>query len=131
MKKKVASYLELARRDLAHATDTLDKHLANAAFSVQQAAEKIIKAVLTQEGIGFPATTHQLDLLVGLLPGEHLWRADLLDLVGLTSAATVYCYPTANDDIPRDPDRATIGRHLAAIRAVLPEIADWCREHPR
>ena len=130
MKKKVSSYLELARRDLAHATDTLDKHLANAAFSVQQAAEKIIKAVLTREGIAFPATTHQLDMLVGLLPGEHLWRADLLDLVGLTSAATVYRYPTANDDIPRDPDRATIGRHLAAIHILLPEIADWCREHP-
>ena len=130
MKKKVASYLELARRDLAHAADTLDKHPANAAFSVQQAAEKIIKAVLTQQGIGFPATTHQLDLLVGLLPGDHLWRADLLDWVGLTSAATVYRYPTANDDIPRDPDRATIARHLAAIRAVLPEIVDWCKEQP-
>lgn len=128
MKKKVASFLELARRDLAHATDTLDKHPANAAFSVQQAAEKIIKAVLTQQGIGFPATTHQLELLVGLLPGDHLWRADLLDWVGLTSAATVYRYPTASDDIPRDPDRAVIARHLAAIRIVLLEIMDWCRE---
>src|ERR1700760_587407 len=99
-------------------------------FFVQQAAEKTIKAVLTQESIAFPATTHQLDLIVGLLPGDHLWRADSLEWVGLTSAARVYRCPTANDDIPRDPDRAVIGRHLAAIRAILPEIADWCREQP-
>jgi HEPN domain-containing protein len=130
MKKRVASYLELARRDLAHATDALDRHPADAAFSAQQAAEKIIKAVLTQQDIAFPATTPQLDLLVGLLPGDHLWRAALLDWVGLTSAATAYRYPTASDDIPRDPDRTTIARHLTAIRTALPEIADWCREHP-
>jgi HEPN domain-containing protein len=130
VRKKVASYLELARRDLAHAADTLEKHPANAAFSVQQAAEKIIKAVLTRDGVLFPVTTHQLDLLVGLLPGDHLWRADLLDWVGLTSAATVYRYPTANDDIPRDPDRATIARYILSIRTLLPEIADWCREQP-
>ena len=128
MTKKARSFLTLAKIDLDHARDNLQRHRRQAAWSVEQAAEKMIKAILTVEEIAFPATSHQLDHLVSLIPSDNPFKADLLDLTRLTSAATIYRYPTAGGDVPRDPPEKETTEDLEKIRLLLPEVEDWIRE---
>ena len=51
MAPDVAAYIALAREDLGAATGLRDAFLRHAAFCLEQAAEKLIKAALTREGI--------------------------------------------------------------------------------
>jgi HEPN domain-containing protein len=128
MNRKAESLLSLAEKDLAHAADNLHRHPRHAAFSVQQAAEKMIKAVLETEGVSYPSTSHQLDQLVARIPTSNPFRGDLLPLTRLTPAATKYRYPTPSGDVPKDPPGAEIEEDMAAVKGLLPEIRDWVSE---
>ena len=66
MSGKAESLIELARRDLALAKLIRTSDPGNAVFHLQQAAEKLAKAVLTVEGIMFGAG-HQIGALAGAL----------------------------------------------------------------
>ncbi|MDX2222962.1 MAG: HEPN domain-containing protein [Rhodospirillaceae bacterium] len=125
MSRKVAAYLALAREDLAASRTLALNFPRHAAFNVEQAAEKIIKAVLTKEGIVFGAGHHQLARLVGALPLDHPWRADLMSLDKHSPAATALRYPTPGGIVPPNPDIAQITADIAEIELLLPEIADW------
>jgi HEPN domain-containing protein len=124
---KIESLLALARKDLLHAEDNVRSHPRHAHFSVQQAAEKMIKAILEREGVSYPATTHQLDDLVSRIPESNPFRGDLLPLTRLTPAATRYRYPTAWGDVPDDPSAQEVADDLAAVKLLLPEVEDWIR----
>lgn len=131
MTRKAESLLALAEKDLAHAADNARSHPRHAAFSVQQAAEKLIKAVLEKEGVSYPAARHQLDNLVARVPPSNPFKGDLLPLTRLTSAATKYRYPTARGDVPDDPPISEIVEDMEAARLLLPEVRDWLREDRR
>lgn len=128
MNKKAESLLSLAEKDLAHAADNMRKHPRHAAFSVQQAAEKLIKSVLETEGVVYPSLSHQLDELVARVPSSNPFKGDLIPLTRLTSAATKYRYPTARGDVPDDPPMSEIQEDMTAVQALLPEVRDWLRE---
>jgi HEPN domain-containing protein len=128
MTKKADSLVDLAEKDISHATDNIGTHPNHAAFSVQQAAEKLIKAVLEQENITYPSTSHQLDDLVGRVPPTNPFKGDLIPLTRLTSAATKYRYPTARGGVPDDPPMSEIVEDLKSVTLLLPEIRDWLRE---
>lgn len=127
MKKKVESLLDLAERDIAHATDNLSSYPAYAAMSVQQAAEKMIKAALEVEGVSYPATSHQLDVLISHVPAANPFKADFAPLARLTSAATRYRYPTPRGEVPEDPPPVETKADMDAVKLLLPEVRDWCR----
>ena len=81
-------------------------------FHVQQAAEKLLKALLAVQGIDYPRT-HDLDLLVALLEGTSCsLPADLLDIVELTPMATVFRYEELplDESLPRDQWLAQLAR---------------------
>ena len=122
------SLLTLAARDLSHARDNVRKHPSHAAFSLQQAAEKMIKALLETEGVDYPFRSHQLAELVSRVPDGNPFKADLIQLTHLTSAATRYRYPTPSDDVPAEPSAEELQRDLAVLLALLPEIRDWLHE---
>jgi HEPN domain-containing protein len=126
--KKAESLLRLAENDIGHAADNLRSHPAHAAMSMQQAAEKMIKAVLELENVSYPATSHQLDLLISLVPAINPFKGDFAPLARLTAAATKYRYPTARGDVPEDPPASEIRADLDAVRLLLPEVRDWARE---
>lgn len=128
MDRKAASLIALAREDLGAAKRLRRELPRHAAFHVEQAAEKLIKAVLTTEGIDYPATHHQLGRLAEELPPDHVWRPDLSALDKHTSAATIYRYPTPSGGMPRMPDPDALARDIAEIERLVPEIEDWCRE---
>jgi HEPN domain-containing protein len=128
MSRKSVAFLDLAATDLAHAKANLHKFPRHAAFTLQQAAEKIIKAVLTAENAMFPGTSHQLDDLVSRIPATNPFRADLLGLGHLTSSATRYRYPTPRGDVPEDPSVAEMKEDLETLELLLPEVRAWLRE---
>jgi HEPN domain-containing protein len=68
----IASYLRIANEDLAGARQLSLTHNRNAMYLCSQAAEKIIRAVLTSEGKN-AGIKHQLDELVDMIPDENRW----------------------------------------------------------
>ena len=124
----VASYIALAKEDLAVAAKLIANHPRHAAFNVEQAAEKLLKAVLTAEGIRFPTSHHQLGALAALLPASHLWRADLMAFDDFTSYATALRYPMPGGGMPSDPEDADLRQGWQEVSALVAEIEDWCRD---
>jgi HEPN domain-containing protein len=73
--------LDAAKRLIAEPPNRL------AAFHLQQAAEKLIKAVRLGHGLRVTAE-HNLELLIGELPRDGPWRTKLVVLESLSSYAT-------------------------------------------
>lgn len=86
----------------------------------QQAAEKLIKAVLLDRGIETGAE-HHLDVLVGRLPDDHPWKARLRSLDKYTAYATAYRYPGSGGRVPAAPDAKQVATDAASI-------AQWIAE---
>lgn len=106
---------EIAMRHLAAAPDVPD---AVVGFHAQQAAEKMLKAVLASRDVDFPRT-HDLRLLVDLLDQATLTLPPtLVDLIALQPYAVQFRYDLVGDCEPT-LDRATTLRRLAALR-------EWC-----
>jgi len=127
MKIAVESFIALAREDLDVARKLVADHPKHAAFNIEQAAEKLLKAVLSSEGILFNAG-HQLGALAALLPADHLWRADLATFDEFTSYATSLRYPTGGGRMPQEPDADELYEALGRVTTLVDEIEDWCRE---
>lgn len=128
MSGHVTSYITLAKEDLAVARKLMADHPRHAAFNIEQAAEKLLKAVLTAEGIRFSTSHHQLGTLAALLPEDHLWRADLMAFDDFTSYATAVRYPKPGGGMPNEPEDAELQAGWAEVFALVGEIEDWCRE---
>lgn len=128
MKPAVASFIALAKEDLAVARRLLAVHPRHSAFALEQAAEKLLKAVLTAESISFTASHHQLGRLADLLPADHIWRADLMAFDSYTSFATATRYPRPGGGMPQVPSRDVLEAGLKEVSSLVSEIEDWCRE---
>ncbi len=122
---EVATLLALADEDLEVARKLLSDHPRQAALHLQQAAEKLAKAVLVAEGLAAPRI-HQLGALTSLLPAEHLWRSELASLDRLSSHATALRYPDPAGSVPAAPEAAELARDLQEVAALLDEIGHWC-----
>jgi len=128
VKPAAASFIALAKEDLVVARRLLAIHPRHSAFALEQAAEKLLKAVLTTEGISFSVSHHQLGRLAYLLPAEHLWRADLMAFDSYTSFATATRYPKPGGDMPEEPPRVMLEAGVKEVSSLVGEIEDWCRE---
>lgn len=93
-----------------------------AVYHCQQAAEKLAKAVLVAVGIQ-PPRSHNIAVLVDLLPADHQLRPQLSELEPLTVFAVAYRYPMG--DVlanPPEPSREQMEGWIALIdraRAVV------------
>lgn len=72
----IANNLRLARQDLDGARLLAASANRNAIYLCEQAAEKIIKAVLTAEG-KHAGIQHHLDAMVDLVPDENPLKPEL------------------------------------------------------
>lgn len=90
----IAAYLDDVDLEL-DATKRLIAEPPNrfAAFHLQQAAEKLIKAIQLVRGLRM-TKDHDLELLIHELPRDDAWRTKLAVLEPLSSYATTYCYPS-------------------------------------
>jgi HEPN domain-containing protein len=76
-----------------------DAPLDISAFHLQQAAEKLMKAILTAHGIPFPKT-HDLAALVRLIPRGNDVDPDLALWIELSYFAVLARYPGDRPELP-------------------------------
>lgn len=116
--RRTTAFLALADADIEAARALARIANRNAAYLCQQAAEKLIKAVLHHRGIEF-GTEHRLDVLVEKLPADEPWRPKLKPLESLTPFATTYRYPTLGGRIPAAPDSGTLDALITLVESLL------------
>jgi HEPN domain-containing protein len=116
----IANLLRIAREDLDGAVLLAPRGNRNAAYLCEQAAEKIIRAVLTSEG-KHAGIKHQLDEMVNLVPDENPLKPALREIEELAAYATAYRYPTPAGRIPAPPPGGELAALMAKVEAALGE----------
>ena len=127
MSGKAESLMELAHRDLALAKLIQNSDPGNAVFHLQQAAEKLAKAVLTVEEILF-GVGHQIGALAAALPSENVFRPDLASFDRFSSYATATRYPLPGGRMPRLPTKEFLDLGIQEVASLVDEIDDYRRE---
>lgn len=90
-----------------------------AAYHCQQAAEKLVKAVLVSTGLN-PPKSHNIAGLIDALPGDHDLRPTLTALERFTPFVAVFRYPGADlfDEGPAEPDAGEVSAWIAQIEGI-------------
>ena len=123
VEKRVRAYLELAAKDTEAAELLLAGGNRYSAYHVQQAVEKIAKAVLLALGVE-AGIEHRLEELFKRFPADNEWPARLLPFAGYSAYATAFRYPTPGGRIPADPAAETLRRDLQSLRDVISAAGD-------
>ena len=118
----IANTLRLAQADLDAAKLLHAGKNRYAIYHCEQAAEKIIKAVLTSEGI-HANIKHLLDDMVKQVPDENPLKPLLKQVEHLAAYATTYRYATTSGNIKPAPDDATLEADMASVDAALSAAA--------
>ncbi len=117
-----AAEVLLAEPDLASSGNR------QAAFHLQQAAEKLTKAVRVHRGLA-ATKEHRIDQLVmGVsvgepqkLPDADPWIGKLMPLDPLSEYATAFRYPSTSGRLKAGPDSAAVKGWIARIRSLIKE----------
>jgi HEPN domain-containing protein len=120
----VAGYFQVLREDLSAARQLAPTVPRASAFHLQQAAEKLVKAVLSAEGIHI-AVEHDIGQLVAKLPAGHAWKADLMELDYLSRFATAFRYPSPSGRVAPPPDRVTLDRYAGLVQSLADDAEAW------
>ncbi|MGL3606467.1 HEPN domain-containing protein [Rhizobium sp. G187] len=120
----IANALRLAKEDLEAANMLAAASNRNDAYHAQQAAEKMLLALLTAEGIRAERKdAHRLDVLRDLLPDANPFKLRFSALTFLTVYATSYRYPKDAGRMPARAPRDALDEALAALAAILDGLA--------
>ncbi len=118
--KVIAGYLRVASEDLQGAVALARISNRNAIYLCSQAAEKVIRAVLTSEG-KHAGIGHQLDRMVDAIPDENPIKPLLRATQGLEAFATSFRYPTEVGRIKDPPREIEFRRFADGVEAALDE----------
>lgn len=118
----IANTLRIAREDLDGALLLASRANRNAVYLCEQAAEKVIRAVLTSEG-KHAGIKHRLDEMVDLVPDENPLKPMLREIEELAAYATAYRYPTSSGRIPTAPAGGEFGALAKKVDTALCEAA--------
>lgn len=88
------------------------------AFFLQQAAEKVGKALLIRDGVD-PGRIQAIGKLAAELSDAHPLKAHLLALDRLSVYATATRYPSPTGRLPRVPDQARLESEIGAVSDLL------------
>jgi len=126
MTDRAGAFLRLAHEELGAASRLIDGFPRQAAYQLQQSAEKIARAILAREGIPF-GTGHNLGQMAATLPADHPWRSKLMRLDHLSPAATRHRYPSPGGRLPPPPPIAELWADEVQLKSLLAEAEAWCR----
>lgn len=99
-----------------------------AAFHLQQAAEKLIKAVRLVYGLRVTAE-HNLEVLVNEIP-DDVWRTKLVVMEPLSSFATTYRYPSPTGKTKSGPSKAEILDWIERLRELCTDARTLLAQRP-
>jgi HEPN domain-containing protein len=119
--RRIAAFLTLADEELHAAKMLASGAPRQAAYYIQQAAEKATRALLTAASIPF-GTGHNLGLMASALPTGHPLKLRVAGLDRHSGAATLYRYPSPAGRLPPPPDVATVNTDIADVDAFLAEV---------
>jgi HEPN domain-containing protein len=119
--RRIAAFLTLADEELRAARMLAEGAPRQAAYYIQQAAEKATRALLTAAGIPF-GTGHNLGLMASALPAGHPLKPRVNGLDRHSSAATMYRYPSPAGRLPPLPGTATLNEDIADLEAFILEV---------
>ena len=119
---QIANTLRIAKEDLDGGRLLASRGNRNAIYLCEQAAEKVIKAVLTSEG-KHANIKHQLEAMVDLVPDENPLKPSLRNIENLTMYATTYRYTTSTGRIPDAPEGREFDALAQRVDVVLNEAA--------
>jgi HEPN domain-containing protein len=117
----IANFLRIAAEDLEGARQLALSNNRNAIYLCEQAAEKVIRAVVTSEG-QHAGIKHDLAEIVDLIPDENPLKPDLRAIEHLSQYATAYRYPVSSSKtkrIPRGPAAEELRNALDATTTAL------------
>jgi HEPN domain-containing protein len=118
----IAGFLRIAKEDLDGAKLLARQNNRNAVYLCEQAAEKIIRAILTAEG-QHAGRMHKLDEMVDLVADENPLKAALRQVEVLTAYATAYRYPTPVGRILPPPSALDFDAMMARVEVLLDKTA--------
>lgn len=119
----IANATRLAYEDLKAAEVLAAKDNRNDAYHAQQAAEKILLALLTSEGIRAERRdSHRLDVLRDLLPDANTFKDRFSSLTFLTAYATTYRYPKDAGRLPARAEKDELDEAMEALRKILNDV---------
>ncbi len=122
--RAMAALLRIATADLADARVLAGVQSRNAPYLCSQAAEKVVKAVLTAEGIhANRSVAHRIDLMVDLLPDSNAFKARFRKIEHLASFATSYRYPTPAGRVPAAPSSSELAWLIDETDSLLQDVA--------
>lgn len=116
----IANFLRIARQDLDGAKLLASGNNRNAVYLCEQAAEKIIRAVLTSEGV-HAGIKHQLDQMVDDVPDANPIKPLLEAIEELAAFATAYRYPSPVGRIKATPPATDVTMYIKDVEAALNE----------
>lgn len=117
----IANLLRIANQDLEGAQLLVAGRNRNAIYLCEQAAEKVIRAVVTSEGL-HAGIKHDLAEMVDTIPDENPLKTDLRKIEHLSQYATAYRYPVSSSKtkrIPRAPSSTEVAQALASTAVAL------------
>ena len=118
----IANFLRVASQDLEGARTLAATRNRNAVYLCEQAAEKIIRAVLTSEG-KHAGIKHQLDLMVDQIPDANPIKPLLRAIEHLSAYATTYRYPTDVGRVKDTPAAHVLTADIKKVDVALQEAA--------
>ncbi len=118
----IAGYVRIAKQDLDGARLLNTGANRNAAYLCEQAAEKLIRAVLTSEGIQ-AGIRHELPDMVATIPDANPVKALLRAIQDLDVYATAFRYPSPKGRVKNPPTPAEVDQYIAKIELALTELA--------
>ncbi len=118
----IASYVRIAKQDLDGARLLNAAANRNAAYLGEQAAEKLMRAVLTSEGIQ-AGLRHELPEMVAKVPDANPVKPLLRAIEHLDAYATAFRYPSPRGRIKAPPTGPELDQDLDRVEAALLEIS--------
>lgn len=128
-RRRIDAFLKLAEEEIQAAKMLANGAPRQAAYYVQQAAEKATRALLTAAGVPF-GTGHNLGLMAVALPADHPLRQRVAELDRHSGSATLYRYPSPVGRLPAPPAPEVVGVDIADIEAFIAEVQAHLAQKP-
>lgn len=114
----IANLIRVAKGDLDDARRLASASSRNAIYLCEQAAEKVIMAVVSSEG-KHGGIRHRLWEMVDLVPDENPIKPLLRAIENLGGFATSYRYPSSTGSIKAAPSSSEFEAYAASVERAL------------